>query len=162
MKKKPVELHILAGTYRQDRHGNRPLPTSIPKCPNGMTPAARKHWRRLAHVLAQAGIINQIDGLSLRLLAESIDLYETASVKITANSLVIKTSNGNPIMNPFLAIRNRAWEQIVKLAGSFGLTPADRNGMSFSQMNGGGGYGANDKRRFFNDRPGLPYGAKPQ
>jgi P27 family predicted phage terminase small subunit len=132
VRKKPVELHLLAGTYRQDRHGNRGLPTTIPKCPAGMTPSARQHWRRLARTLAQAGLISQIDGLSLRLLAESIDLYLTASSKVTGNNLVVKTVNGNVIQNPFLAIRNRAWEQVTKLAGSFGLTPADRNGMSFT------------------------------
>lgn len=97
-----------------------------------MAPTARKHWRSLARTLARAGLITHVDGLSLRLLAESIDLYLTASSKVTAQSLVVKTVNGNPIQNPFLGIRNRAWEQIVKLAASFGLTPADRNGMSFS------------------------------
>ncbi|MSR60539.1 MAG: phage terminase small subunit P27 family, partial [Planctomycetaceae bacterium] len=51
----------------------------MPKCPAGMTPAARKHWRRLAKLLARAGIIGAVDGLSLRLLSESIALYLTAA-----------------------------------------------------------------------------------
>jgi P27 family predicted phage terminase small subunit len=122
-----------------------------------MAPTARKHWRGLARTLAQAGLISQVDGLSLRLLAESIDLYLTASAKVPPNSLVIKTANGNVIQNPFLSIRNRAWEQIVKLAGSFGLTPADRSGMSFSFAPNPDGIdafarrrdGAKDKSRFF-------------
>lgn len=150
MKKKPVNLHVLQGTYREDRHGSLPLPSTLPKCPVGMSPGARKHWRRLARLLNQAGIISQIDGLSLRLLAESVDLYLTATAKITANTLVVKTVNGNAVQNPYLPIRNRAWEQIVKLAGNFGLTPADRNGMSFSLANG--------RNTYF----GLPYGMKPQ
>lgn len=83
-------------------------------------------------MLANAGLISQVDGLSLRLLAESIDLYLTAAAKVTPHTLVIKTASGNVIQNPFLSIRNRAWEQVVKLAASFGLTPADRNGMSFT------------------------------
>lgn len=97
-----------------------------------MSPTARRQWRSLARTLARAGLISQVDGLSLRLLAESIDLYLTASAKITAPTLVVKTTNGNPIQNPYLAIRNRAWEQVVKLCANFGLTPADRNGLSFS------------------------------
>jgi P27 family predicted phage terminase small subunit len=126
-----------------------------------MSPGARKHWKRLAHTLERAGIISQIDGLSLRLLAESIELYETAVTKLAPNTLVLKTTNGNLMMNPFLAIRNRAWEQIVKLAGSFGLTPADRNGMSFSFVNASGPSGAKDKSRFFGGPPSLSYGRKP-
>jgi len=168
MRKKPVEQHILQGTYRQDRHGNRPLPACVPKCPKGMTPAARKHWRHLAGILATAGIISQIDGLSLRLLAESVDLYLTSSEKLAAHGLIAKTTNGNVIQSPFLPIRNRAWEQIVKLAGQFGLTPADRNGMSFTvgyDPNGLQAFvrqrdrGCPDKSRFF---VGMPHGIKPQ
>ena len=99
-----------------------------------MSPTARQQWRSLARKLARAGLISQVDGLSLRLLAESIDLYLNASAKITPQTMVVKTVNGNVIQNPFLAIRNRAWEQIVKLAANFGLTPADRNGLSFSAV----------------------------
>ena len=150
MRKKPVELHILAGTYRKDRHGNVQLPTRIPKCPKGMSTIARKHWRRLAKLLDRAGIIGEIDGLSLRLLAESIDLYLTATEKMAQHGLVAKTTGGNVIQNPFLAIRNRAFEQIVKLAGSFGLTPEARNGMNFSFLRPGMG---DPKARFFNDMP---------
>ncbi|HUQ71566.1 MAG TPA: DNA methyltransferase [Planctomycetaceae bacterium] len=58
MRKKPTELHILAGTYRQDRHGNRGLPASIPPCPQGMSPTARKQWRSLARTLARAGLLD--------------------------------------------------------------------------------------------------------
>lgn len=157
MRKKPVELHVLAGTYRQDRHGNRGLPATIPPCPQGMSPTARKQWRSLARTLARAGLISHVDGLSLRLLAESIDIYLTASSKVTAQTMVVKTVNGNVIQNPFLAIRNRAWEQIVKLAASFGLTPADRNGLSFSVVSNPDvlaasarqRHGVPDKSRFF-------------
>lgn len=160
MRKKPIELHVLAGTYRKDRHGNVRIPTTMPKCPVGMTPSAKKHWRRLAKLLDQAGIIGEVDGLSLRLLAESIDLYLTATAKITAHGLIAKTTNGNVVPSPFLAIRHRAWEQIVKLAGSFGLYPEARNGMDFS-FNRGDRLSdpGNGKSRFFG---GLPVGMKPK
>lgn len=122
-----------------------------------MSPTARKHWRSLARTLARAGLISHVDGLSLRLLAESIDLYLIAASKVTAQTMVVKTVNGNVIQNPFLAIRNRAWEQIVKLAASFGLTPADRNGLSFSVASNPDTlaaaarkrHGVPDKSRFF-------------
>jgi P27 family predicted phage terminase small subunit len=131
MRKKPINLHVLQGTYRKDRHGNVRLPVNIPKCPSGMTPGARKHFRRLAKLLDRMGIIAEVDGMSLRLLAESYDTYITAGEKLAAHGLIAKTTNGNVIQSPFLAIRNRAWEQIVKLAGSFGLHPEARNGMHF-------------------------------
>jgi P27 family predicted phage terminase small subunit len=153
MRKKPIELHVLANTYRKDRHGNVRFPLGMPKCPAGMTPAARKHWRRLAKLLARAGIIGEVDGLSLRLLAESVDLYLTAAGKLETHGLIAKTTNGNVIQSPFLAIRNRAWEQIVKLAGSFGLHPEARNGMHFDFANRGlrAHDPANPKSRFFSD-----------
>lgn len=114
-----------------------------------MTPTARKYWKHLAGILNRAGIISQVDGLSLRLLAESIDLYLTATEKLSAHGLVAKTANGNVIQNPFLPIRNRAWEQIVKLAGSFGLHPEARNGMHFSFK----AAGDPSKARFFSELP---------
>lgn len=136
MRKKPINLHVLQGTYRKDRHGNVRLPVNIPKCPSGMTPGARKHFRRLAKVLNRMGIIAGVDWLSLRLLAESYDMYLTAGEKVAAHGFIAKTTNGNLILSPFLGIRNRAWEQTVKLAGSFGLHPEARNGMSFSPVSG--------------------------
>jgi P27 family predicted phage terminase small subunit len=126
-----------------------------------MSPEARKHWRRLARTLATAGIISQVDGLSLRLLAESIDLYLTATAKVPSNLLVVKTSNGNVIQNPYLSIRNRAWEQIVKLAGSFGLTPADRNGMSFSLVSDSNGF-VRTRERYPNKGRFFQAGLNPQ
>jgi P27 family predicted phage terminase small subunit len=160
MRKKPIEEHILQGTYRQDRHGKCGLAIEIPKCPTGMTPGARTHWRRQAKLLNEAGIISHIDGLALRLLAESIDLYLSAGAKLEAHGLIAKTSNGNVIQSPFLSIRNSAWEQIVKLAGQFGLTPADRTGLTFRV-----GYGPNGRQQGYTDKSryfGLPMGMKPQ
>lgn len=120
----------------------------------------------MAKMLARFGLIGQIDGLMLRMLVESIDLYLTATEKLTSG-LIAKTTNGNLIQNPYLAVRNRMWEQVVSLARDFGLTPADRTGMSFSPVPGTDPiglhardrYAIGDKNRFFND---LPRGMKPQ
>jgi len=114
----------------------------------------------MAKQLARFGLSGQIDGLMLRMLAESIDLYLTANEKL-ASGLIAKTTNGNVIQNPYLAIRNRAWEQIVSLARDFGLTPSERMGMSFSPVSGTDSlssfarnrYAIGDKNRFFGDMP---------
>jgi P27 family predicted phage terminase small subunit len=157
MRKKSVNLHVLQGTYREDRHGNVRLPVRIPQCPAGMTPAARKHWRRLVKILDRAGIISEVDGLSLRLLAESYDTYLTANEKLAAHGLIAKTTNGTVIQSPFLSIRNRAWEQFVKLGGSFGLNPAARNGMNLdSRSRGLGAHDSAKAARFFGLSSGKP------
>ena len=72
-----------------------------------------------------AGSIREVVGLSLRLRADTVDLYVTATAKISAPSLVIKTTNGNVIQNPFLSVRNTAFEQIFKLAAKFGLARSE-------------------------------------
>lgn len=40
---------------------------------------------------------------------------------------IIKTAAGNIIQNPYLAIANRALDQLNKLGAEFGMTPSSRS-----------------------------------
>jgi len=47
--------------------------------------------------------------------------------KIVADKgAVLKTANGNLIQNPYLAVANRAMDNMRKLAQEFGMTPSAR------------------------------------
>jgi hypothetical protein len=43
--------------------------------------------------------------------------------------LLIKAAGGTIMENPLLYVRKRAWEQVMKAAACYGLTPADLSGV---------------------------------
>lgn len=123
----PAEIHKAKGTYRPGKHGSGSLPLEIPATPPGMSAVALRYWRSLSKKLFDAGVLADIDGLSLRLLVESIAIYLQALEEIENSGLIVQTSNGTPVQNPAIGIRNKALQQINKLAAEFGMSPTARN-----------------------------------
>jgi P27 family predicted phage terminase small subunit len=95
-----------------------------------MTDAAREAWRWIAGKLLDAKLLTALDDLALRLMAESVDMYLRAGVEIEHYGLTSVTDKGNTIQHPAVAVRNKAWSQIVKLCQEFGMTPAARTGLA--------------------------------
>src|SRR5262249_49618430 len=127
--KKPAEVHRRQGTYQPSRHAGPALPVSIPEMPADLPPAAQAAWKNITQMLFSAGLVAELDQLSLRMLVESVWLYHEAHDDIVAKGLVIQTTNGNWVQNPSVGIRNKAWLQIVTLCKQFGMTPTARTGL---------------------------------
>lgn len=125
----PAATHQKRGTFQPSRHATPSLPIEIPEMPLDLPPAAQAVWKNVTAKLFSAGLIADLDQMALRMLAESVWLYQESHDDIIAKGLTISTTNGNVVQNPSVGIRNKAWEQIVKLCKQFGMTPSARTGL---------------------------------
>lgn len=129
---KPTALRILQGNP-----ANRPLPenepkpkTSIPSCPSHLKTEAKKEWRRVTKELKSLGLVTHIDRAALSAYCQAWGRWVEAEKKLAETTDIVKTKGGNIIQNPYLSVANRALEQLTKIAGEFGMTPASRTRVS--------------------------------
>jgi P27 family predicted phage terminase small subunit len=89
-------------------------------------PIAIDEWRRLAPMLRQIRQITEADRGALIALCLEWARYITATRKVAELGLIVKTPNGYPIQNPYLAIATKALSGCNKLWPELGLTPSSR------------------------------------
>lgn len=127
--RKSNEQHKKDGTYRKDRHGAFDLPPSIPKQPYGMSVEAKLEWDKLTPVLLKIGMITEADSLAVKLLCESIVLYNKAQKSVQDDGILIESHTKYGVVkkqNPSVPTINQTWTQIVTLLKQFGMTPQAR------------------------------------
>jgi P27 family predicted phage terminase small subunit len=101
--------------------------TRAPVCPQFLKGLARAQWNKMAPQLARLGVLTNID---LDALARYCALYKRwreAEAEVARLGVIIKTTNGNLVQNPYLNVANRSNEQLNSLAAEFGLTPSSRS-----------------------------------
>jgi P27 family predicted phage terminase small subunit len=132
-RKLPASTHRRRGSYREDRHGGVTPPVEAPKRPADLSKAAEPVWNELATLLQENQLVTKMDGLALRLLSESIELYRKATDLITQEGAILDTETmsgeARRIINPAIKVRDSAWTQIQKMCSEFGLTPKARNSL---------------------------------
>lgn len=114
--RKPTGLHVLTGTSREDRHGDRgdePKPKLGAKPPSWLPEKAREVWRRPAPRLLRLGLLTVVDGEALALLCAHL---ATAGEMMRA---------GQPVTRRLSA-------EIRHFFAAFGLTPGDRSKVTSS------------------------------
>jgi P27 family predicted phage terminase small subunit len=129
-KRLPTKFHVLNGTDRPCRRNNgEPMPDSeidIPKPPMHLSASAKKEWKRMSKVLHSTGLLTQLDYSQFAIYCQAWGRWVDAEKKITENSMVVKTANGNPINNPYMNIANTAMRDCHKFLSEFGMTPSSR------------------------------------
>ena len=98
-----------------------------PTCPRHLDKTARAEWRRMAKSLSSLGLLAATDRAALAAYCLAYSRWVAAEKEIANGRLVLTTSNGNSVQNPFLAIANKSMEQMVKLLSEFGMTPTSRS-----------------------------------
>ena len=126
--RKPTKLELLQG-----KPGKRPIndaepdpPTRVPKCPAHLSDAARREWRGITKELKVLGLISRIDRAALAAYCQAYGRWSEAEEEVKRHGLVVKAPSGYPIQNPYLAIANKALEQMHKFLTEFGMTPSSR------------------------------------
>lgn len=119
---KPVEKHVLDGTYRADRHGPLAGPAGAtappPAKPADLAGEAAELWDHLSRLLA--GVVCERDGTHLAELCRWwAELRRTQAGLATAEV-------GGVRYTALLAAAAKCSQQFDRLASRFGLTPADR------------------------------------
>ena len=124
----PTGLRVLRGNP-----GKRPLspreprpPRGAPRCPDHLAGEARKEWRRASKLLAQLGLLTAIDRAALAMYCESWGRWVEAERAMQEYGVMMKSPNGFPMQSPYLAVANKAMEQMRQLLAEFGMSPASR------------------------------------
>lgn len=137
-KPKPTELHILEGTYRDDRS----LPDAMTASPVVQVPmppkSLRKHkeakelWYQVATELATMKVLSNADLVALEMYCQQVIIYRRATEECwdDKDKYLVKTtgSKGNEVMrmNQMFFVANEAFRKIMALGSELGLTPAAR------------------------------------
>lgn len=124
-RKKPVHKHKLLGTFRPDRHGagGPDLPVGSMPCPPCVIPEAAERWGEIVAMLDGMGVASPAFSPALVLLVNSLARYIEYEAKVTETGPTFNTANGNQIVSPWWAARNKAWEQVRKALNDFGMSP---------------------------------------
>ncbi|MBO2986515.1 phage terminase small subunit P27 family, partial [Burkholderia pseudomallei] len=124
----PTALKLIRGNPgKRPINRNEPQPSRDVTMPDWLSPEARKHWPMVAEQLHNAGLLTAIDVTALGLYCEAFARWKQANAQIMRFGTVIKSPSGYPIQSPYLAIANKAHEQMTKLLAEFGMTPSSRS-----------------------------------
>lgn len=97
-----------------------------PKMPAGLSPVAKKMWRKVVPQLATLGILTQVDETMLRIWCETYAEYIKAQETLDKEGLTYTKPNGEICKHPAQLIRKDAQQALHKLAVEFGMTSASR------------------------------------
>ena len=137
-RKKSVQTKILNGTVPSNDggNGNFPIPDKLPDPPEYFNTYAVAAWNYYGKLLLQAGLLTSGDILALELLATAYGRWVEAELKVNETGTVLASDKtGGLYQNPYLGVANRAYEHLLKLLGSFGLNPAERNKVTIAGTN---------------------------
>ena len=112
-------------TRRPRRDSGEPT-VRLPACPPHLQGEARKEWRRTGRRLLQCGLMTEIDGAALAVYCQAWARWVDAEASLVRYGVVIKSPTGFPIQSPYLAIANKAMEQMTRLLTEFGMSPSSR------------------------------------
>jgi len=110
------------------------ISASQPSCPSHLTSPARREWQRIVPILARVGVLTEIDRAALAAYCQAYGRWVEAERLVKKEGMVKETANGYPIISPYLAIVNKALEQMHKYLVEFGLTPSSRSKVSAVPM----------------------------
>ncbi len=119
------ELEGNPGKRAVNKKEPKPI-VAIPECPQHLVGPARTEWKRATVELATLKIISKVDRAALTAYCMAWGQLVQASNKLKKEGEVIISDKGGMYQNPWVAIRNRAMDQVVKISAEFGMTPASR------------------------------------
>jgi len=134
----PTRLKLLRGNPgKRPINVREPKPRpAIPSCPKHLNEDARKEWRRITRELHAVGLISNLDRAALAIYCDAYARWVEASDNIQQFGLILKSPNGFPIQSPYLAILNKAIEQMRAFVVEFGMTPASRSRVAAEKPDG--------------------------
>ena len=129
--KKPIELHKIEGSKSQGNVTTLEQPEQPKRIPVAEWLDNPDAWDKKRFVQETSDYLFEIYGLShaqnkhtVSILAEQMDIYIKCTAFINQEGFVVEFNNGETRgTNPYIAIRNKASELIVRLMGELGLTP---------------------------------------
>lgn len=124
----PSIIKKLRGTDQPCRMNEKePQPAPLPPDPpEHLSDRARGYWTEIFNLLANVGVLSEMDADSLVLYCENKAKWMEATDQINKEGYVITTPNGFLAQSPWLQVQNKAFDQMFKLLTEFGMTPSSR------------------------------------
>lgn len=107
-----------------------------PTCPHHVTGLARREWRRLVREMRASGVLAVVDRNALAAYCVAFARWADAEEKLAKSGMILKSDGGGLYQNPYLAIANRAIEQLIKIGSEFGFTPSSRTRIKVEPVSG--------------------------
>ncbi len=84
------------------------------QCPRQLSAAAQKEWKRLLPILEPQGLLPMPQGLlaGFEMYCAARARWLEAEKAVKDSGMVVKAPSGYPVQNPYLAIANKAMEQM--------------------------------------------------
>lgn len=137
---KPTHLKLLAG-----KPGHRALPENepqpevleaVPEPPAHLSGLARAQWDLTLPLLRKNKILTEIDLNAFAAYCQAYGRWQEAEDYVGKQGMVVLAPSGFPVQNPYLAVANKALEQMHKLQVEFGMTPSSRTRVSTAGAGG--------------------------
>ena len=124
----PTALKVLRGNPgKRPLNDGEPLPERhLPPPPRHLSAAARREWKRLGQELLILGLVTTIDTGALAMYCQAWGRWLEAEEALRKYGVMVKSPNGLPMQSPYLAVANKAMEQMRSLLAEFGMSPASR------------------------------------
>ena len=131
--RKPDALKKLQGTDRPDRSiKGSAFTTGNPLQPAILSEKAKEIWDNLCPKLLKLGLIAEVDASTFaaycQAYADWLEITEHLN-KLGSKNWYHETGNGYRQVIPEVTERNKAFQQMLKLAPRFGLDPSSRSGI---------------------------------
>ena len=125
----PAQSKVIQGNFRPDRHTHGPkVETGLPPCPRWLGRKARKHWQEIGAQLEAAGLISVLDGDVFAAHCDTVARFAEVCDKLKdVEQSLDSTPNGYHVQSVWFTVRSKLYEQLIKGAREFGLTPAARS-----------------------------------
>jgi P27 family predicted phage terminase small subunit len=80
--------------------------------------------------LLQHGLISDLDLAAFAAYCSAYGRWVEAELALKSYGVMLKSPNGFPVQSPYLAVANRAMEQMRSLLSEFGMSPSSRSRVS--------------------------------
>ena len=116
------------GAHRLKRLGDSEPQATIgaPELPPGMSPAARKEWKRvIPELLATPGLLTTIDGDALAAYCEDVANLKRFRKQLQSDGDIVQGATG-PVLHPLLKQIDVLETRCIQHRREFGMTPSAR------------------------------------
>ena len=134
-KPKPTAMLKAQGTFDASRHKNRLEADGIPSVPAVQSANETFDW--LVKKLDDLGVVAEVDGMALQMLADAWEDYQVARnvIKEQGPTYSTTTAQGDLMWRPRpeVLMMNQSWAKVEKMMVQFGLTASSRAKISVEE-----------------------------
>jgi P27 family predicted phage terminase small subunit len=125
----PTSLKKLNGNPgKRPFNEHEPQPAVLaPEPPDFLTESALEEWNRLIPELLDLGLVSVLSRATIAAYCQSYGRWKEAEAHLAEESYVLIGEKGGSYQNPWLAIANKAIEQMQKISAEFGMTPSSQS-----------------------------------